>query len=193
MNPPLSYSDAKTQLQLLTSQTTNFTFTDDEITQALNSAWNDPFVARVVWDSSTTFTPGTWQYPLPDTVNTVRGLYFKRTTSDYPEPISPDLYEVVAGNIQVLRGFEKWIYDNYTIYIKGLYKLTTDDDLDSDNLVNYVISNAAYLLLRTLAYKRTFVFLRTDTTMRDITDARNMMFADMIRWKQSLQREFESA
>lgn len=193
MNPPLSFSDALTQLKLLTTQSANFTFTDDELTQALQTAWNDTYVCNVVWDSSLTYTVGTWQYLLPDTLTTVRELYFKRTSTDYPEKISPDLYEIVNGNIQFGLLTQNWLADNYTLYIKGLYKLTTDDDLETQNLVNYVINLAAETLLNNLVLKRTFVFLRNDTTMGDIVGALRVIQGNVLRYKQAILREFESA
>ena len=193
MNPPLSFTNAKTQLNLLTSQTANFTFTDDEITQALTTAWNDPFVGNVVWDSSLSYVIGTWQYAIPSTLTQVREIYIQKTTDQYPQRIDPSLYEIVNGNIQFVEHVQKWIYDTYTLYLKGLYKLTTTDNLVTDNQVNYVLTNAAYILLRQLALKRTFVFLRNDTTMRDIVEARNDMRSDVLRYKQALLREFESS
>lgn len=193
MNPPLAFSDALTQLKLLTSQTANFTFTDDEITQALQSAWNDTYVCDSVWDGSTTFTTGTWQYLIPDTVTRVQDLYFKRTSTDNPERISPDLYEIVTGNIQFGVSAERWLSDTYTIYIKGLYKLTTDDELDTTNLVNYTINLAAEILITNLIMKRAFVFLRNDTSMPDITRALQVIQSNVLRYKQALLREFESS
>ncbi|HET7630168.1 MAG TPA: hypothetical protein VFK03_02230, partial [Candidatus Saccharimonadales bacterium] len=97
MNPPLSFADALTQLKLLTSQTGNFTFTDDELTLALQEAWNDTYVVNQVWDNSLTYAIDTWQYSIPSTVTAVRGIYFQRTTTDDPEPLDPSMYEIVNG------------------------------------------------------------------------------------------------
>lgn len=193
MNPPLDFADALVQLKLLTSQTGNFTFTDDEITQALQTAWNDTYVVNQVWDSSLTFNGGTWQYAIPATVTTVRGLYFIRVLGNDPEPISSDLYEVVAGNIQFNNSVTRWLGDSYTIYVKGSYKLTTTDELETTNLINYVINLAAEILLTNLVMKRTFVFLRNDTSMTDIARALQIIQGNVLRYKQAILREFESA
>lgn len=193
MNPPLTFTQALTQLTIFTSQTANFTFNQDELTQALQTAWNDTYVCNVVWDSSLSFVLGTYQYPLPATLTTVRGLYFKRTTSDSPEPISSDLYEVVAGNLQFNNQSRRWLGSTYTLYIKGLYKLTTSDNLTSDNLVNYVINLAAEILLNNLVLKRTFVFLRNDTSLSDIVRALQTVQGQVLRYKQAILREFEAA
>jgi hypothetical protein len=193
VNPPLSFTQALTQLTLFTSQTSNFTFSTDEITQALQSAWNDTYVCNVVWDSSLSFVSGTWQYPIPATLTTVRGLYFIRTASDSPEPVGSDLYEVVAGNLQFNRQVDRWLSATYTLYIKGLYKLTISDNLTSDNLVNYVINLAAEILLNNLVLKRTFVFLRNDTTLADIVRALQVVQGNVLRYKQAILREFEAS
>lgn len=196
MNPPLSQTTALTQLKLLTSQNLgsgNFTFTDDELNQALQAAWNDPFVVKPVWDSSISFVSGTWQYALPATVTTVKDLYYTRTTTDYPERISPDLYEVVNGEIQFQEYTQQWIDDTYTLYIKGSYKLASTDNLTTTAQVNYVMWRSAEILLNNLTFKKAFYFLKTDTTMQDIQRAIQMIQPEVLRWKQGLLREFESA
>lgn len=193
MIPPLTFAQALVQLALLTSQTANFTFTSDELTQALQTAWNDTYVCNSVWDSSTSFVVGTWQYALPAAVTVVQDLYYTRTTTDYPERISPELYEIVNGKIQFTVFTPNWINDTNTIYIKGRYKLATTDNLTTDALVNYVISLAAYILLKQLVYKHTLLFLKNDTSMADIINARRDMQQDVLLYRQALLREYESA
>jgi len=192
MAPPLDFADTLTQLKILTSQTGNFTFTDDEITQALQAAWQDSYVCNSVWDSSLQFQTGVWQYAIPGSLTTVTGVEFQRTSTDFPEPIGRDIWEVIPGYIQFNVNAPKWLSDGYQLYVKGRYKLTLDDSLGTDNLVNYVLTNAAYILLRNLALKRAFVFLRNDTSMQDIRQARDDMRTDMLYYKQTLQREFEA-
>lgn len=194
MNPPLTFTNAFTQLKIMTTQTANFTFTDDELTQALTTAWQDSFVGNVVWDTSLSYTAGTYQYTLPSTVTTVRELYYVASGSsvDYPQKISQDLYEIVNGKLQFFQIMQNFVGTSAPLYIKGWYKLTTSDSLVTDTLINYVLSNGAYILLRSLMLKRTFVFLRNDTTMQDIRLARDDMRTDMLTYKQHLLREFES-
>lgn len=194
MNPPLTFTNAFTQLKIMTTQTANFTFTDDELTQALTTAWLDSFVGNVVWDSSLTYSVGTYQYILPSTITTVREIYIipSGSSTDGPQKISQDLYEVINGKIQFYQRMQNFVGSTITLYIKGWYKLTISDNLVTDTLINYVLSNAAYILLRSLMLKRTFVFLRNDTTMQDIRLARDDMRTDMLTYKQHLLREFES-
>lgn len=193
MNPPLAFADALTQLKLLTSQTANFTFTDDELTQALQNAWNDTFVCTPVTET-VSFVAGVWQYAIPSGMTTVTGIRFLRTSDDFPEPIAKELWKVntATNNVEFSLNARKWFADTYTMYFDGRYKLATTDSLTTDALVNYVLSNAAYLLLRNLLLKHNFVFLRNDITTADIVNARRDMQADMLRYKQALQRDFEA-
>ena len=192
MNPPLPFVDALTQLSLLTSQEGNFTFTTDELTQALTQAWNDTYVVNQVTDSSLTFVPGTYLYAIPATMDVVRSIKFIRTINDYPEEISSDLYSIVAGNIEFNEGMRRWLGDNYTLYIKGSYKVATTDSLLTQNLVNYVLNLAAEILLSRLLLKKTFVFLTNDTTVQEIIASLNTIQGQVLRYKQSLLREYES-
>lgn len=193
MNPPLSQTNALTQLKLFTSQTGNFTFTDDEMTQALQSAWNDPYVVNVVWDSSISYSAGTWQYAIPATLSTIRGLYFKLDSDDYPRPISPDTYEIVNGEIQFRPTIQTILNDTMTIYAKGTYKLTSSDSLTTNAQVNYIINLAAEILLNQLLLKRAFQFLRNDTTTSDIVRTLQAIQGNVLRYKQAIAREFEGA
>lgn len=192
MNPPLSFADALTQLKLLTSQTGNFTFTDDELTLALQEAWNDTYVVNQVWDNSLTYAIDTWQYSIPSTVTAVRGIYFQRTTTDDPEPLDPNMYNIVNGEIHFTRQMQRWIGDSVPLYVKGSYKLTTSDNLVTANQVNYVLNLAAEILLNSLLMKRTFVFLTNDTTVGEIVTALNAISSRVLRYKQALLREFET-
>jgi len=193
LNPPLTQSAALTQLKLYTSQTGNFTFTDDELTQALQAAWNDAYVINYVWDSSLTYTAGTWQYTVPATVTNVRGLYYLNDSSSYPRPISSDLYEVVNGKIQFRDEIQKWLDTGQTIYVKGAYKLASTDSLTTNAQVNYVINLAAEQLLNQLLLKRAFQFLRNDTTTADIVRSLQAVQGNVLRYKQAIQRDFEDA
>lgn len=192
MNPPLSFSAAQTELATLTSQTANFTFNDDELTQALQTAWNDTFVCDSVLDSSLTFTDGVWEYTVPINVSVVQELMYRRTTTDGLERLDPSLYEITNGQILFTPRAGSWLITGMVIYVKGRIKLTTDDELDTSNLVNYVLYLAAQLLLTQLLFKAAFVFLRNDVSVIDIDRSLQVIDQRVIRYKQALAREFES-
>jgi len=192
VNPPLAFDDALTELKTLTSQTTNFTFTDDEMTQALQEAWNNSYVCKKVVDTSTSFQAGTYTYSIPTGMDVVVGIWYQPSSTDPIQQLDRRLYMIQDGNIYFIDDVARWLNDTLTLTIIGRKKLTTTDTLDADNLVNYVISLAAYLLLKRLSYKMTFQFLRNDTSMGDIINARRDMQADVLTYKQALQREFEA-
>jgi len=160
LEPPLAFADALTQLKLLTSQTTNFTFTDDELTQALTEAWQNTYVCKALLDSTTSFQAGTYSYAVPTALDVVTGIYYRPTSTEPLQLIDRRLYTIIDGTIIFVDDTARWLNDTYTLYIKGRHKLTTSDTLDTDNLVNYVVSLAAYLLLKRLSYKMTFQFLQ---------------------------------
>lgn len=190
---PLTFAEALTQLKTDTSQTANFTFTDDEITAALTKSWTDAFVVNTIWDESLSYVVGTWQYPLPGTLQTVKDVYIQKASDQYPEKINSDLWEVVDGNLQFFNIIQNYLDDTYTLYLKGNYKLTTDDSLQTEGQVNYVLTSAAYILLRQLSLKSAFVFLRNDISMSDIIRAKTDLQNDKLMYKQALLREYESA
>ena len=158
---------------------------------SLTTAWNDSWVGTSVWDSSTTFTPGTWQYPLPATVTTVHDIYLQRDDYQYPEPLDATMYEIVAGNIQFNALARIIIDDNYTLYIKGFYKLKLSDTLTTPDLQNYVINLAAQKLLAKFGFMKVFRFLQNDTSLADILNLRKQVDLDVATYRQLLQREFE--
>lgn len=191
MAPPLTFEDAGTQLALLTSQTAGFTFNTDEMEQALTEAWQDDFNCVVDWDSSTVYTSTVYQYAIPDGIDVVRNLYTQKTTTDKPERLGTELYEIVNGNIQFNPTADRWLITGQIIYVKGLTKLTTDDELPTTQLINYVLYTAANNLLSRLVLKQAFVFLRNDISMADISRAIQVISSQALRYKQGLLREFE--
>jgi hypothetical protein len=188
---PMAYTDALTALNTLVNDTDNFTFTTDLKNDALTYAWNDTYVGKIVWDSSTAYTMGTWQYPIPSALTTVHDIYVQRDTDIPPEPIDGTLYEIVAGNIQ-FNPWGNWVLDdNYTLYVKGFYKYKTSDPLDTVALQNYVINMAAQRLLAKFGFMKVFRFLQNDTSLADILNLRKQIDTDVAIYRQALQREFE--
>jgi hypothetical protein len=192
LNPPLSFSNALIQLELLTSQTGNFTFTGDELTQALQEAWNDSYNVKQVTDSSVTFSSGTYSYAMPATVSVVTGIFYKPTSTNPLTEISPEKYQIDAGNIVFIDDIQRWLDDTYTLYIKGRYKNTTSDSLPTTSHVNYVLNLAAENLLNRLLLKKTFVFLTNDTSVAEIVNAIRIFSSRVLTAKQGLLRQFES-
>lgn len=117
---------------------------------------------------------------------------YRRTTTDGLERLDPSLYEITNGQILFTPKAGIWLLTGMVIYVKGRIKLTTDDELDTSNLVNYVLYLAAQLLLTQLLFKAAFVFLRNDVSVIDIDRSLQVVDQRVIRYKQALLREFES-
>jgi hypothetical protein len=193
MNPPLSFSNALTELKTLTSQTNNFTFTDDELTQALTEAWNNTYVCNKVTDASLSFTSGTYQYTIPADMTVVTAIWVQFASDQPKSQLDRAMYHFPDNStIEFIGNVDSWLDTGLTLYLIGRYKLTTTDSLTTEALVNYVISLAAYYLLKRLALKAALQFLKNDTTIGEIIQLRNAYQSDMLMAKQSLQREFES-
>lgn len=189
----MTFATSKTQLNILLSNTTAFTFNDDEISQLLTDAWNDKYAVNpLVWDSSLTFdahTP-TYQYAIPATLTTVSRIYLKRSSTDFPEPIDDSLWEVVGSNIQFNDRALQFIPDLYVLYLRGRYKVTVSDTISDTGLQQYILALAGYNALRYLLLKKTMQFIKNDTSVAEIVAARRELYADMIHWRQQLTQEF---
>lgn len=202
--PPLAYDDALVSLGIITSQTANFTFTSDEMNMALTNAWNDSFVVSTIWDSSLNYATGTWQYPIPSGLTTVKEVSLilpdfgldtipPGTSDQYPGRIDSSLWEVVGANLQFAYDAQRYIPDSHVLYLKGTYKLQLSDSLPAVNLINYVLWLAADNLMMQLLLKSAFVFLRNDTNLMAIVNAQKVTGTKVLEMKQRLLREFQSA
>lgn len=200
---PLSFANAQTELATITSQTANFTFTSDELTSALTQAWMDGYVVAEKWDSSLTYSQGTYIYTVPATLRTVKEIaiilpanstdYVPPGAGNYPGTISKDLWEVIDGSIHFRDITQLYFADSYTLYLKGNYKLQTTDSLPTENLCLYVLWLAADNLMQMLLLKSAFVFLRNDTSLQAIVAASKITSMKVLEMKQRLPRGFESA
>lgn len=186
----MTLSSLQTDLNTLISNTTGFTFTSDETLQICTSAFNDKWAVSPVWDSSLTFIYSTYQYPLPATVTTVSGVYIERSTSNLPEPISAELWEVVNGILQFNNSAAQSIPSNYQLFLRGKYKIQTTDTVIDVGLQEYLRSLAGYYALRNLLFKKTMQFLRNDTSVAEIVATRRELYQDVARWRQQIASEF---
>lgn len=176
-----------TELNRNVNDANNFTFTTDQKADALARATNDTYAVTEVWDESITFTIGTWQYAVPADMTLVTDIYLQRDTTQFPEAISRELWEQVAGNIQFNNSAHWSIPSNYQLFLKGFYKVTTADTITDTRLQQYILSLAGWNLLKTMTYTKLGSFLRNDTQVAELLSARKEMFNDVLLWRQQLQ------
>lgn len=187
----MTFSDSRTQLNILLSNTSGFTFNTDETGQMLTDAWNDKYAVNpIVWDESLTFSISNFTYAIPTTLTTVSEIYITRSSTDFPTLVDRKLWRVVGGNIKFYDGALQVIPDGFTLRLKGRYKVTTSDTITDIGLQQYIVALAGYNALRYLLLKRTMQFLKNDTSVAEIVATRRELYADVVRWRQQLQSEF---
>ena len=188
----MDFTDTKNELNIILGDSGDVTFTNEEKERALKKAWNDPYVVKTVWDTSLSFTSGTYQYEIPSTMTTVKDIAISRSNSatDFPQPIDSDLWDVVDGQIQFANNYI--VPTGYTFYVKGVYKLDWNfDTLDTPSMQEYVLSNAGYQTLTLLTHKKANLFLKNDTTMGELIGLKRELRNDMKEARLNLQREYE--
>lgn len=180
-------------LNTVLGDTDNFTFTPEEKTRALTEAFNDPYVVTDNWDDSLTFATGTYQYPLPAGVTSVKDISIKTDNSqDYPEKIDSSLWEVVGSNIQFKPGADV-IPSGYTLYVRSNTKSTISDTISGVRLQEYVLKLAQYTCISLLGNKRALRFLKNDTSMSELITLKRDLLQDVTNYRRSLPTGYQVA
>lgn len=189
------FAEALTELDTILGDSGDVTFTSSEKTRALTRAWNDSHVVNEVWDTSLTFALGTYQYTLPATLTSVKDIYISPTgsSSPFPEPLDPDMWELIDDKIHFSYEADKFIPNGYTLYIKGNYKLLTTDDLSTVAMQEYVLAVAGVETLKLLAHKKANLFTKNDVSMSELITLRRELQQDVTDLRRRLRRSWESA
>lgn len=191
----MTFNETKEELDITLGDSEDVTFTPEEKTRALTKAWNDPYVVKTVWDSSLAFDSTIYQYAIPTSMTTVKGVYISasNSSSDNPEPIDASLWSVIDGYIHFTPTAARTIPTGYTLYIKGGKKLDpTTDTLDTVGLQEYVIALGGYNTLSLLGYKKANLFLKNDTSMGELITLKRDIKDDVREARAKLLREFEA-
>ena len=183
----------QTELNIRIGDTDNFAFTTDEKAAIVKEAMKDAYVVKTVWDTTLTFDTDTYQYTRPSALTTVKDIYIRPASTDEPEKIDAKLWEVVGSNIQFKNYARNVIPDGNTLFLKGNYKFTIADTISEINVQEYVLNLAHSKLLKTLATKRAFRFLKNDTTMSEIIAFKRELEAEVEAYRRRLPREYELA
>lgn len=191
----MTFAQSLTTLDTILGDSGNITFTPEEKTRAMTRAWKDQYVVNTIWDTSLSFTVNDYNYTLPATLTTVKDIYLStsNTSSDFPDPISSDLWEVVNGVIQFQPAANSIIPTGYTLYIKGNYKITTSDTITSSALEEYVLSLAGVNTLTLLGFKKANLFLKNDLTMGELIALKRDLQQDVREGRLRLAKEYESS
>lgn len=191
----MTFDETKDELNVTLGDSEDVTFTPEEKIRALTKAWNDTYVVKVVWDSTLTFDSSIYQYTIPTSMNTVKGVYISasNSSSDNPEPIDASLWSVIDGSIHFTPTAGRTIPTGYTLYIKGGKKLDpATDTLDTVGLQEYVIALAGYNTLGMLGFKKANLFLKNDTTVGELITLKRDLKDDVREARAKLLREYEA-
>lgn len=191
----MTFAQSLSELNIILGDSSNITFTTEEKERALTRAWRDQYVVNTVWDETLSFTTDDATYSLPATLTTLKDIYLSRsnTSQDFPEPIDSGLWDVVDGVIRFAPVANRIIPSGHTLYLKGNYKITTDDTIDNVALEEYVLSLAGVNTLTLLGYKKANLFLKNDLTMGELVQLRRDLQQDVREARLRLQKEYEGA
>lgn len=189
----MDYSQTEDELNIILGDSEDVTFTPEEKQRALDRAWNDPYVCRTVVDESLTYATDTFDYALPDTLTTVKDVYYTTSTTDAPELMPASEWEVIDGRIYFRRGNTGYIPDGTTLVLKGSYKLDPEvDTLDTAGEQEYVLALAGANTLTLLTHKKANLFLKNDVSMAELIALKREFQNDVREARMRMQRNFES-
>lgn len=189
----MTYEQLLAKLNIRLGDTDNFAFTTEEKEEALNEAFNDEHVVGTVWDSSLSFTHGTFQYARPSGIDVVTDIYIKPDNSeDEPEKIASDLWEVVGSNIHFKAG-AKVIPEGYTLYVKGRTKYDVDDTITETRLQEFILNMAQLHCLNMYGTKKALKFIKNDTSMSEIIAFKRELERKVAGYKARVPRSYENA
>lgn len=191
----MTYSEFYDELNIRIGDTDNFTFTTEEKQAALTDTYRDDVVGQITIDTSLTYASGDYQYPLPATMTAVKDIYLSPVSTDYPAPLDSSYYTVVDGNIEFINSTKNVITDGNTLYVRGWTPYTVDDSIPdtNTNLIGYILVATQLKLYRTLLNKKSFRFLRNDTSVSEIVASKREWERELMTYKNNIQRQFESA
>jgi hypothetical protein len=190
----MTFAQGLTELNTILGDSADVTFTSSEKTRALTKAWRDTYVVNSVWDTSLSYTTGTYQYTFPATLTALEDIYISPTgaTQPFPEPISSGLWDLVNGKIQFRSQANSTIPSGYVLYLKGRFKVTTSDSITNDVVAEYVLALAGVYTLKLLMHKKANLFTKNDTTVSELIGIKRELENDVVRLRQSLRTSWES-
>lgn len=188
----MDFATALTTLNKRLDDADNFTFSNDEKTEALTEAFDDPYVMSEVYDTSTiTFTTGTQVYDVSSIVDTVLAVSYDSDGDGFYDDLPGDAFEMVTETQIKLNTKVSGLKDGKVLAIKGLKKTTTDDNLPA-NLEDYVLKLGQLNCLYILMNKKVNRFLRNDTSMADIAAAIDRLEAKVREYRTRFRRQYEA-
>lgn len=186
----MDFNDFLDDLNIQLGDTDNFTFTPEEKTRALTEAFNDPYVIKAKWDTTLTYTVGTYQYAIPTGVTTVKDIYIRTDNSlNNPTKIDSSFWDIVGAYIQFSPATN--IPDTYHLFVSGNYKYTISDTITEVNVQEYVLTVAQFRCLKLLSNKKVNRFLKNDTTLGEVIALKRDLEQDIANYRRRLPTGYQ--
>ncbi len=177
----LTYTQMKARLNVGLRDTDNFGFTDAEKDEALQQAYDDPYVFKISIDSSITAVPGQYVYPLT-TFEWIIDIGYDGYGTGSPVHMPRSYWSYVDGTIYFSRDALDILSRGKILFVKGKRKFTIADLIPS-YLTAYILLLARSVGLDLLMADKTQRFLRNDTTLSELQNAQTaaMQKAERLR------------
>lgn len=174
----------KEKVNIRIGDSSNFAFTDEQKTEAVEEAFRDPYVVDRVYIDTETFSTSSYRQALPATITTVDNIMYATSTSEFPDDLPGDIWSVRDGYIVWRPNAKYYMRDGATIYLDGWLKLTTTDTINDSLVQEYAINLAIYNTLKGISSQKTYSFTKNDISVGELIAMRNQAEREVEKYKQ---------
>lgn len=164
-----TFAELRDRLDTTLSDSTDRTFSSSEKDEFMTRAFNDPYVYKIVRDTSLTTISQQPSYTVPSAVDEVTDVQVDVLGDGFPSSLDRSTYQVVDGTLY-LDAIQKYIPANKTIVLIGKQKLTTSDSIP-DFLQEYVLTLAEIEAYSFMKNKYATRFLKNDVSMAELVNS----------------------
>jgi len=164
-----TFSELRDRLDTSLSDTTDRTFSSSEKDEFMTRAFNDPYVYKIVRNTSLTTVNVQASYTVPTTMTEVIDVQIDTLGDGYPSSLDRSTWQVVDGTLY-FDAIQKYLPANKTIVLIGKQKLTVSDSVP-DFLQEYVLTLAEMEAYSFMKNKYSTRFLKNDVTMAELVNS----------------------
>jgi hypothetical protein len=158
------YSDLLARFQnIWLRDPTLLTWTADEVGDFLISAFNDPYLYIIDYDSSTVTVAQQPQYTVPSQFLNVTDILIDAAGDGYWVPIDPSAYTIINGLV-IFNRYYKQMPGGKTLVFFGTRQLTVNDSIPV-TYQEYILHMATAEAFEVLKTSLTSRFVKNDITM----------------------------
>lgn len=185
----MTYDEGLAELDTILGDADDFTFTPEEKQRSLTQAWRDRYICIPVTNISNTYSNATQDYTVTSVPIPSELAY--STASTWSKPLPSEAWSFSGTTLTIDSDFRFIIPDGSTLRLKGRQKLTITDDIDNEQMIEYVLTLAHLNTLKLLGAKKTNRFIKNDTNMNEIIALRNTLALEATGLRQGLQTSYE--